>query len=161
MALGMALGGCQSPPPPSQTVQVQRVISGNSLEVLLPNQGNQLRQVRLIGLDAPSPQHTPWGSEARRYLQTLIGQNAVRLELDTQPQDGYQRILAYVWVQDQLLNETLLRAGHALAEPQVPNLRYETRLRRAQEAARLEGIGLWNPEQPMRQTPDEFRQQRR
>jgi micrococcal nuclease len=74
-----------------------------------------------------------------------------------QQQDQYQRVLAYVWQGKLLLNQALVAQGYALASSRLPNVHYEERLKRAQESARLGGLGLWNPQNPMRQTPEEFR----
>ncbi len=150
-----------------QAVRVQRVASGQALEVINAEGTPGLTEpVRLIGLDAPELEQRPWGPQAQRFLNDWIGptgenaqQPRVRLEFDRQETDRYQRKLAYVWVDDTLLNEQLVAEGHALAVPSAPNLKYEERLRRAQERARLLGLGIWAPEQPMRITPSEFRRQ--
>lgn len=192
VTLGVTLGllllvctGCQAGPlqQSSSSAQVQRIVSGNTLEVTLlgqlsnqaqinqaqlnptqPNQPqlnqippNQIQSVRLIGLNAPTLPQDPWGEQARAYLEQRLAQQQVRLELDTQTYDRFQRLLAYVWVGNDLINEDLIAQGYALADSRLPNIRYETRFRRAQEAARLQGLGLWNPDFPMRVAPDEFR----
>ena len=53
----------------------------------------------------------------------------------------------------------MVKEGLALAGPDFPNTKYMERLINAQERARLMGIGIWNPTQPMRQTPGQFRRQ--
>jgi micrococcal nuclease len=58
-----------------------------------------------------------------------------------------------------LLNEQLVKEGYVLAAPRSPNKKYDSRIARAQEYARLMGYGIWNPDQPMRLTPAEFRRQ--
>jgi micrococcal nuclease len=66
--------------------------------------------------------------------------------------------LVYVWKDGILLNERLLQAGRVvLLEERSPNLKYDQRLTRAQEKARLSGLGLWNPDRPMRQSPQDVR----
>jgi micrococcal nuclease len=161
----LLLGGCQSSASPQGTiVQVQRVVSGNTLEVLIPNQQPALlERVRLIGLDAPDIQQQPWGEAAKNYLDQLIRdteeQGRVLLELGVQEKDDFDRLLAYVWQEDNLLNEQLVKQGHALAVPRLPNDKYDLRLARAQDYARIMGSGIWNPDRPMRSTPTEFRRQ--
>ncbi|NJM56732.1 MAG: thermonuclease family protein [Synechococcales cyanobacterium RU_4_20] len=106
------------------------------------------------------------GSECPTVLQQQLDRQvpegstdkpSVELEVDLQQQDEYQRVLAYVWQDNQLLNQVMIAQGHALAASRLPNVRYEERLKRAQESARLSGLGLWDPQNPMRQTPVEFR----
>lgn len=159
--LALMLTGCQSRSRPEQAVQatVQQVISGHTLEVIVPSlANNQIQRVRLIGLDAPNPAQRPWGAQAMEYLRRVDKQE-VLLEFDLERQDAYERLLTYVWYQGELLNVALLGQGHALMDSSLPNIRYEDQLRRAQESARLQGLGIWDPTNPMRQTPDEFREQ--
>lgn len=138
---------------------VDRVISGQTIEV--SGSGLQTTQVRLIGIDAPDLQQQPWGQAARTELQKMIGSKPVILEFDLQTKDAFKRQLAHVWQDQLLLNEQVVKAGWALFEPRSPNQKYDQRLERAQEQARLMGQGIWNPEQPMRLTPSEFRRQNR
>ena len=162
---------CQSTHAPtgvSVNVQVQRVVSGQTLDVLNPRQPpTVIERVRLIGIEAPDLKQEPWGSAAKNRLEQMISQTVnqqfvlqpVVLERDTQEKDSAGRWLAYVWVNGVLLNEQLVKEGYVLAAPRSPNQKYDERLAHAQEYARIMGYGIWNPEQPMRLTPAEFRRQ--
>jgi micrococcal nuclease len=147
---------------------VQRVVSGQTLDVLNPSQPTGLvERVRLIGIEAPDLKQEPWGSAAKNHFEQMITQTAnqqfvlqpVVLERDVQEKDSAGRWLAYVWVNGVLLNEQLVKEGYVLAAPRSPNQKYDERLARAQEYARIMGYGIWNPDQPMRLTPAEFRRQ--
>ncbi|NJN32226.1 MAG: thermonuclease family protein [Synechococcales cyanobacterium RM1_1_8] len=163
IALWLSLAGCQGrlqPQTPLVQGTVQQIISGNSLEVTIPTlANNQIQRVRLIGLDAPSPAQRPWGKAAMDFLRQVEKQT-IQLEFDLEREAPYNRLLAYVWHDGQLLNADLLAAGHALLDSRLPNIRYDGELRRAQESARLQGLGIWDPANPMRQTPDEFQETR-
>ncbi|NET38275.1 MAG: thermonuclease family protein [Cyanothece sp. SIO1E1] len=160
--LGSLILGCQPQANPSgMRVQVGRVVSGQTLELV--NSGRQpetAKQVRLLGIEAPDLQQHPWGAAAQQRLAELIGDRPLRLEFDVNSEDRYQRLLGYVWLDNVLLNEQLVKEGYVLAGSQAPNIKYEQRLHRAQERARLMGLGIWHPDQPMRQTPTEFRHQK-
>lgn len=165
LALCLLLSGCQPAAiaPPGVTVQVQRVVSGDTLEVTgTKPQANFVEQVQLIGVDAPELGQHPWGSAARAFLKQKIdpANPTVVLEMDVQPMDGNRR-LAYVWVGNTLVNEAILAEGHALVKLSPPNTRHEQRLRYAQDRARQIGLGIWNPDQPLRLTPAQFRNQPR
>lgn len=145
---------------------MQRVVSGQTLEVLNPTQQSALiERVRLIGIEAPDIKQQPWGEAAKNHLeQVLTKANAQQLVLDTvflepdiQEKDSSGRWLAYVWHEGVLLNEQLVKEGYVLAAPRAPNSKYDSRFARAQEYARIMGYGIWNPDQPMRLTPAEFR----
>jgi micrococcal nuclease len=160
------LMGCQSVDvPQGDLVKVSRVVSGQTVEVVSPaTRGATPERVRLIGVDAPAWKQEPWYSDAKTHLETLLGnEKTVLLESDLETaiamQDGSKVRLAYLWKDHGLLNEQMVQAGRVLAATRSPNLKYDQRLTRAQEQARLSGLGIWNPDRPMRQTPQEFRQQ--
>jgi len=147
---------------------VQRVVSGQTIDVLNPTQQPALlERVRLIGIEAPDLKQQPWGEAAKNHFEQIIskrvGQQLVLqpifLEPDVQEKDTSGRWLAYVWYEGVLLNEQLVKQGYVLAAPRSPNHKYDDRIARAQEYARIMGYGIWNPDQPMRLTPAEFRRQ--
>jgi micrococcal nuclease len=159
----LLLVGCQSATTPQGVeVKVAQVVSGQSLEVTGIGEKSQLiSRVRLVGIDAPDLQQQPWGQAAKEQLEKMIGGQPVMLEFDVQDKDSFGRSLAYVWKNGVLLNELLVAQGYVLSVPRSPNHKYDQRLSRAQESARLMGQGIWNPEKPMRLTPTEFRRQYR
>lgn len=190
MGLALMLGGCQPQsllalPQVGYRMSVQAVINGNTLEAIGVEaigvdaengetialwQGKRLR-IRLIGVDAPDQAQRPWGEASQQFLadQVGLGQNSgqetgdrlVLVSLDTQVQDRYDRVLGYVWTEEGLVNEAIVAAGHGLARSYFPNVKYEAVLAHAQAEARLLGRGIWNPEQPLRESPAEFRQRRK
>lgn len=165
----LLLVGCQSTRVSNGLiVQVQRVVSGQTLDVLNPmRQPALIERVRLIGIEAPDLKQHPWGGVAKNRLEQMIGKvidgqvvlQSVFIEADVQEKDASGRWLAYVWYDGIFLNEQLVAQGYVLAAPRSPNNKYDERIARAQEYARLMGYGIWNPNQPMRLTPAEFRRQ--
>lgn len=144
--------------------QVNRVVSGQTIEVMI---NDSLVKVRLKGINAPDLRQSPWGKLAKNKLQELlISKNAppltaklIMLETDLSQKDNYDRIQAYIWKNNLLVNEELIAQGCALADLIYTDDQYSKRLGYAQEYARIMGYGLWNPNQPMRLSPQEFRQQ--
>jgi micrococcal nuclease len=163
LACLLVLVSCQAKNQPENNqaqVKVARVVSGQSLEVLgMAEKPNLISQVRLIGVDAPDLRQNPWGDEAKQLLETLIGdaEKPVILEFDIEAKDKIGRTLAYVWKDQKLLNEQVVRQGYALFVERSPNHKYNQRLERAQQWARLMGQGIWNSDKPMHLTPAEFR----
>jgi micrococcal nuclease len=148
------LTGCQSATKPQGlTVQVKQVISGQAITVV--SKGQTL-QVRLIGIDAPDLRQQPYGQAAKAALEQVIANKQVILEFDEQKQDEIGRYLAYVW-SDFFVNEYLVKQGVVIVAMKSPNHKYETQLVHAQEWARLQEQGIWNPKQPLTMTPAEFR----
>lgn len=168
LACCLSLTSCQgNRSDKSINVQVQRIVSGHTIEVFDPNrQSRGGDRVRLIGIEAPDIKQHPWGAAAKARLEQILSEKTsqqltlvpVILEPDVKPEpDNSGRWPAYVWHNDVLINEQLVKEGYVLAAPRAPNNKYDTRLARAQEYARLMGYGIWNPTQPMRLTPAEFR----
>ncbi|WP_245876324.1 thermonuclease family protein [Tychonema bourrellyi] len=161
IALCLLLASCQKPVIPTGTlVQVQRTVTGQTIEIITTvDQIALLEQIRLIGIEVPDLKQQPWGEAAKNKLEQLIGGKQVLLELDVEEKDGFDRKLAYLWQNQVLVNEQLVKEGYALATVRSRNTKYHQRLVNAQEWARLMGKGIWNPKQPLRQTPAEFRRQ--
>lgn len=163
----LLLFGCQfSHLPLGLTVQVQRIVSGQTIEVVLSERANSSQQVRLMGISAPDLRQHPWGEAAKQRLEQLIRESNTQhslsqnilLESESEEPDRFDRLLAHVWHDGILVSEQLVKEGAVLAELEYPH-KYSQRLQHAQEYARLMGYGIWNPEQPMRLTPAEFRSQ--
>ena len=151
------LASCQSSPDiETETVRVDRVVSGQTLEIT-DSQTGVIARVRLLGIQAPDMQQFPWGEAALQRLETLVLGATVRLETDIEPHDRFDRKLAYVWKNDTLINEILVKEGYVLAESYFPNVKYEKRLQLAQQEARLLDRQIWNPNAPLRETPAQFR----
>lgn len=164
--------------PTGMQVKVTRVVSGQTIEVTSlgksqksgvsplgpsapgprdPGTPYPSIKVRLIGIDAPDLQQQPWGQAAKQKLEAMIAGKTVLLEFDVQDKDAFGRQLAYIWQDDVLVNEQLVKQGYVLWMPRSPNHKYDLRLDRASAWARLMGQGIWHPEQPMRLTSAEFR----
>jgi micrococcal nuclease len=163
------LAGCQSAPPPSAKVQISRVMSGQSVEwVDRSQQPPVILQGRLAGIDAPDLAQEPWGKQAKQRLEALTGKEGVGVEFDSSEADKYGRKFIYLWKDDRSINEQLLKEGYVLASIRTPTAatvnsgtKYRDRFFRASQYARLMGVGIWNPDLPMRMSPAEFRKEER
>lgn len=122
--------------------------------------------VRYIGIDTPE-EGQPYYFEAMRRTSELCLDEEIRLEYDATRRDKYDRLLAYVFVDDSVMvNEVLVREGLANAyifPESQKNMEYRGRLVLAQIKARGEKRGIWSlPEpQPVEQSylgnPNSFR----
>ena len=132
---------------PSQSYLVQRVVDGDTL---LLEEGTR---VRLIGVDtpesvAPNRPVEPLGTEAAEFTRSQVEGRHVTLGFDRERRDRYRRILAYVYVDDRLLNEELIRAGFSRAETRFPyDPEMKRRFRTAEDEARGAHRGLWSAQQ--------------
>ena len=107
-----------------------------------------MERVRYIGVNTPEIHHPtkgeePGGRAAAVENRTLAAGKHVRLELDVQQRDRYGRLLAYVWVDDLMINAELVRRGYAQVMTVPPNVRYQALFLKLQRDAREAGRGLW------------------
>lgn len=129
---------------------VKRAVDGDTL--LLSN-GDR---VRLIGVDTPETKHPerpvePFGPQASEFTRVRTEGKRVRLEFDKERTDDHGRILAYVYVDGQFLNEELIRAGMGRAITHFPfSASMKRRFRQAEEEARDARRGLWSTDPPHR-----------
>jgi micrococcal nuclease len=84
-----------------------------------------------------------YGKEATEANKRLVDGKNVELEPDVQVWDKYGRMLAYVWVDDVMVNEELVRQGHARVSTYPPNVTYQERFCEAEREARQESRGQW------------------
>jgi micrococcal nuclease len=124
---------------------VVSVVAGDTIDVQLDS--HRVR-VRYLGINTPETKHPnkgvePFGPEADAANRRLVAGQTVRLELDVQPWDRYQRLLAYVYVGDLMVNAELVRQGYAQVATFPPNVKYQDRFRALQQEAREAQRGLW------------------
>ena len=137
-----------------QTFTVARVVDGDTLVLDVSDGDRRTTRVRLWGIDAPELARAdlgqpaqPWAEASKARADELVGGGTVRLELEPgRIRDRYDRILAYVWIADDLmLNEQLLVDGLAHADDRWRHPRLD-RFALLEEQARKARRGLWaNP----------------
>ena len=106
-------------------------------------------KVRYIGIDTPETKHPNigvecFGKEAAEKNRQLVEGKQVRLEKDVSEVDRYGRLLRYVYVEDQMVNEVLVRGGYANASSYPPDIKHQERLQKAEQEARTQNLGLWS-----------------
>lgn len=123
---------------------VRRVVDGDTL---LLEDG---RRIRLIGVDTPESVKPdfpaePFGPEAAEFTGKLLTGRQVRLVYDRERFDQYGRTLAFVYLDDLLVNEELIRQGLSPAQLQYPyRSDMKTRFKAAEKSARERRIGIWS-----------------
>jgi len=136
-----------SPATAGERAHVLEVIDGDTILVRLDQ---DVRTIRLIGIDAPERGHPArpkeFGSdESAKYLSDLCEGKEVLLEPDREDTDSYGRYLRYVFLpgpERRLLNLDLIRHGHARVLRPFPFSRREE-FERAEKEARENGKGVW------------------
>lgn len=131
--------------PATATVVVSRVVDGDTVEVQL---GGETEDVRYIGVDTPETVKPGapvdcFGPQSSAFNHRLVEGRRVRLVLGEERRDVYGRLLAYVYLGDRFVNAELVRRGLARTLTIPPNDRYAARFERLEIAASRAGRGLW------------------
>lgn len=121
--------------------RVTRVADGDTFRAACP----ETVRVRLLLIDSPERDQSPFGARARSALARLLPAGTpVTLELDVRVRDQYGRLLAYAFLPDgRMVNEEMVRSGFAVVLVYPPNVRYVERIRADAAAARAARRGLW------------------
>ena len=125
-----------------------RIVDVNDGDTVVISMEGKTYRTRLIGIDAPEMGQEPWGRKAKKHLRELLKGSGgmVHVETDITKYDKYDRLLAYLWLDDKaLINELMLRDGYAVLFTIQPNSKYVDRLKKAQYAARENRSGIWGP----------------
>ena len=132
--------------PSGGRADVLRAVDGDTIEVLLDGEEED---VRYIGVDTPesvSPGQPVecYGEQASDFNAGLVEGEKVTLVFDEELRDAYGRLLAYVYVGDLLVNAELLQKGFARTLEIEPNTSRAPRFERIENRAGAAGRGLWS-----------------
>lgn len=106
-------------------------------------------RIRYLLVDAPEIAHSArqipecYGNEATTLNTQLVLGREVTLEYDQQCKDRYDRLLAYVYIGDRMVNREIIARGFARLLVIPPNEKHAEELERLEADAREEGRGLW------------------
>lgn len=127
--------------------KVTRVVDGDTLVVKI---NDEETKVRLIGIDTPESVHSDeskncsFGKTASDYTKNLLSDESVTLEYDVEQYDTYGRLLAYVYLDDNMINYDLVLNGYAVAKEYPPNVKYADEFTEAQIEAEKSKSGMWS-----------------
>ncbi|MGM9926837.1 MAG: thermonuclease family protein [Bacillus sp. (in: firmicutes)] len=133
---------------PTFEATINRVVDGDTL--LISYEGKEER-VRLLLVDTPESvkegvEVQPFAKEASDFVKKLLPAGTkVEVELGEQERDKYDRLLAYVYIDGDMLNEILIQEGYArVGYVYENNDRYVEKLRAAQEEAKEQKVNIWS-----------------
>lgn len=107
--------------------------------------------IRMIGIDTPESVHsdetknTVQGVSASQYTKSLLDGKKVYLEYDLDRTDDYGRELAYVYLEDKtMVNSLLLEKGYAKTMTIAPNVKYSLKFSSIEAEAKKNNVGFWD-----------------
>lgn len=128
---------------------VKKVVDGDTIEI---ERFGRKETVRLIGVDTPEtldPRKPVqcFGREASEYSKNLLAGREIRIEPDplVGERDKYNRLLAYVWLdENQLVNKMLVAGGYAHEYTyRSQAYKYQQLFKDSERQAKMAGNGLW------------------
>ena len=134
-----------------EIVSFSKCVDGDTIKVKI---NNEEKTIRLLAVDTPESVSTKvadeyYGKEASDYTCNLIT-NANTIELEYDPNsdklDKYNRLLAWVFVDNKLLQELLVRNGYAEVAYLYGDYKYTSILQSEQKIAKSNKIGIWKEE---------------
>ena len=110
--------------------------------------------VRFLGINTketvdPEIGEEAWGKEASNFTKEKL-ENATKIELEfdssADEKDKYNRYLAWIWVDDELLQNSLVESGLAENYMLKNNYKYAGILQESEEYAKNNKLGIWSDE---------------
>jgi micrococcal nuclease len=143
-ALG-SLGGCASDD--SFEGVVERVVDGDTIVLTT---GETVRYLMVNTPEITGGKNECYGQNAARFNSDLVLGKTVRLTLDVEPTDIYDRTLAYVSVGDQEVNRLLVERGFACVLHIPPNgADRRAEFQELEASAKAAMRGLWGACDPI------------
>ncbi len=140
-------------------VELEKVIDGDTLWVTMDGES---QKVRLLEIDTPESVHSDasknnvYGTSASDYTKSLLsGTKKLYLEFGEQKNDNYGRLLAYVWLSNEvdvkneddkaeyMLNAKIVADGYARVTSYAPNKKNESYFTKLMKNAQENRAGLW------------------
>ena len=132
-------------------VKFEACVDGDTIKVTL---NNEVKTVRFLAVDTPETKHPtkgvePYGKEASEYTCNKVT-NAKKIELEydknSDKEDKYGRLLAWIWVDGSLLQKELIDNGLARVAYLYGDYKYTSELQALEKVAQSEKKGLWEDE---------------
>ena len=133
----------------ADTVKFQKCVDGDTFKATL---NKEEVTIRLLAIDTPESvkpetEVAYYGKEASEYTCSRLKKaNKIVLEYDKNSDkfDKYDRLLAWVFVDDVLLQEELVEKGYAKIAYLYNDYKYTDLLTAKQEIASSKNLGIWN-----------------
>lgn len=130
------------------TVTLSKCVDGNSARFML---GNNEIKVKFLGIDTSSniitsPADEINGALVSDYVCSIL-ENAKDIKIEYEPnsekEDKYGRLLVWVYVDDVLLQENLLKQGYSTIAYLYDDYSYSEVLKEAESYAKDNKLGVW------------------
>lgn len=140
-----------------EKVNLYKCVDGDTFRIKLNGEDTK---VRMLAIDTPESVKEKeleyYGKEASEYTCNKLS-NAKKIELEydsnSDKYDKYGRLLAWVFVDGKLLQESLVTNGYAKVAYLYADYKYIDKLQQAQEKASMNSKGIWDNDKAKRFNP--------
>ena len=141
-------------------VKFVRTVDGDT--IIVEDSTGAHKRVRMIGIDTPESvaqeeeRNNEYGVMASDYTKELLSKaSTIYLEYDIDSDDQYDRILAYVWLEDvddtfnveniknSMVNAIIVENGYGIAKKYEPTVAHDDVLAELMSEADENNVGLW------------------
>lgn len=131
-------------------VELVKTIDGDTIKIIYEGKEQNLRYLLI---DTPELNHAqqgeqPFAEEATKRNDELLNSGKLEIEFDIgEREDKYGRLLAYVYIDGESVQEKLVEEGLArVAYVFPPNTKHLDPYEKLEEHAKKSGIGIWSLE---------------
>ena len=139
----------------NDTVTLKKCVDGDTAQFILDD---EVIKVRFLAIDTPESVHPTveveaYGKDASSYTcELLTNAKKIELEYEKNKTDKYGRYLAWVWVDDLLLQDELIKNGYAEVAYLYGDYKYTSLLQDHQEIAKAKKLNIWSEENNIQTT---------
>ena len=128
-----------------EKVELKKCIDGDTIKVIY---NGEERKLRLLAIDAPEiDEEEDYATEAKDYLCKLVSESKdIKIEFDpkSDKEDKYERLLVWLYVDDNLAQEMILKSGFAKVKYVYDKYKYIDKLNEAESFAKDNKLNIWS-----------------
>ena len=132
-----------------EEVKFNKCVDGDTIKIEVDG---KIKTVRMLAVDTPESVHSSkgvefYGKEASNFTcETVTNAKKIEIEYDSDSdkEDKYGRLLVWVFVDDNLFQDMLIKEGYAEVAYLYGDYKYTGLLQDHQAIAESKKIGIWN-----------------
>lgn len=136
------------------SVKLDKCIDGDTARFFI---NGESKTVRFLSINAPEIQHDDvleeyYGNESSEYTCNILkSSKSIKLQYDPKSDktDKYDRVLAWVFVDGELLQKKLVSNGYAEVRYVYDDYLYANDLKELESAAKEKKLGMWSDDIPV------------
>ena len=132
-----------------EEVKLEKCIDGDTISIKYKN---NIEKVRFLAIDAPEiDKEEPYSIESKEFTCDILkNSKKIYIEFDTNSdnKDKYDRLLAWVWADDKLVQTELVKNGYAKVAYLYDEYKYTSDLKEFESYAKDKKLNIWSEYKP-------------